>query len=146
MKAGRTTTGAFERRHEAHPVADGLDDRDSRHRLADARDQRPEAAPIFRRAYGRQRRAEHADAVPVEHAGVVERDRQVQAGLPAERREEGIRTMLLDHTGHELQRERAEDHRPANVGIGHHRRRVRVDEDRLDALASRSARQACTPA
>ena len=44
--------------------------------------------------------------------------------------------MLLDHPRQVLDRQRADDHRAADVRIGHDRGRVRVDQDRLHALAA----------
>ena len=99
VKAGRTTTGGAERLHEAHPVLDALHHGALGHRLADAGDEVAEPAPILRGADGRQRRAEHAHAVPIEHAGIVERDRQVEPGLAAQRRQQRVGPVLLDHPG-----------------------------------------------
>ena len=124
-----------ERLHEAHPVLEVLDHRALGDRLADARDEIPEPSAILRRPNGRQRRAQHAHAVSVENAGIVERHRKVQPGLPAEGRQQRVGPMLLDHPRQVRQRERADQHGAADVGIGHHGRGVRVDQDRLDALA-----------
>ena len=137
VKAGRTTTARAEGLHEAHPVLDALDHRALGHRLADAGDEIPEPSAILRRPNGRQRRAQHAHAVSIEHAGIVERHREVQPGLPAEGRQQRIGPMLLDHPRQVRQRQRADQHGAADVGIGHHGRGVRVDQDRLDALAAK---------
>ena len=83
--------------HEAHAVFDALHDCALGDRLADAGDEIPEPSAILRRPNGRQRRAEHAHAVLIENARVVERHGKVQAGLAAEGRQQGVGPMLLDH-------------------------------------------------
>ena len=125
-----------ERRHEAHPVLDRLDHRALRDRLADPGHQVAEPAPILRGAHSVERRAEHADRVALEDAGVVERNRQVEPGLAAERRQQRVGPMLGDHPLQVLHRERRDHHGAAHVRIGHHRGRVRVDQHGLDPLAA----------
>ena len=125
---------------EGHALLDRLDDRRLRHRLANACDQVAEAAAILRGTDRRQRRAQDADAIPIQDAGVIERDRQVQAGLPSKRRQQAVRSMARDDPLEVLDGQRTDDHRPGDVRIGHHRRGIRVDQDRLDAL--RPQRQA----
>ena len=126
--------------HEAQPVVDGLDDRRLRHRLADPGHQRSESATVLGGPDGIERRAEHAHLAAVEHARVIERHRQVQPGLAAERRQQGVRPVLLDHPRDPLEGERRQDHGPADVGIGHDRCRVRVHEHGLDTrLTERQA-------
>ena len=44
-----------------------------------------------------QRRAEQLDVVLVQHARVRKLDRQVQPGLAAQRRQQAVRPLLLDH-------------------------------------------------
>ena len=44
-------------------------------------------------------RADQLDAEPVEHAGVVELDGEVQRGLPAERRKQRVGPLALDDRG-----------------------------------------------
>ena len=97
VKAGRTTTGAFEVPDEGQPVLQRLDHGALRDRLADTGDQAAKAATILGRSHRGQRRAQHPDAVPLQHAGVVQRHRQVQPGLSAERRQQRIRLVLGDH-------------------------------------------------
>ena len=121
---------------EAHPVLDALDHRALGHRLADAGHEVAEPATVLGRADGSQRSAEHRHAVAIQHAGVVERHRQVEPGLPAERRQERIGPMLLDDARQVRQRQRADEDRAADVGIGHDRRRVRVDQDGVHALGA----------
>ena len=60
-------------------------------------------------------------------------ERAVERGLPAHRRQQRVRALdrddLLDH----LPGDRLDVGRVGHVGIGHDRRRIRVDED--DAIA-----------
>ena len=121
---------------EAHPVLDALDHRALGHRLTDSGHQVAEATSVLRGADGGQRRAEHTHAEALQHAGVVERHRQVQPGLAAERGEQRIRSVPLDHAGQVLERQRTDDHRSADVRIGHHRRGIGVDQDGLHAFAT----------
>ena len=85
-----------ERLDEAHPVLDRLDHRALGHRLPDPRHQVAEPAAVLRRADRRQRRAQHPHPAALQHAGVVERHREVEAGLPAERRQQRVGPVLLD--------------------------------------------------
>ena len=79
-----------------------------------------------------------------QHAGVVEGHGEVEPRLPAQRRQQRIGPPLLDDPRDEVEGERSDDHRAADIRIGHHRRRVRVHEDRLDARLAQG--QACLDA
>src|SRR6185295_8600080 len=54
-----------------------------------------EQQPVLAQTQRLDRRAEHLDAVALERAALGERDRQVDAGLPADRRQQSVRTLLL---------------------------------------------------
>jgi hypothetical protein len=127
------TTGALSASTKRIPSSTILDDRDLRHRLADAHDEASEPTAVLGGPDGIQRRPEHTDAVSRQHAGVVERDGQVEPGLPPSVGSSASGRCSSMTRSSELERQRPDDHRPANVRIGHHRRRVRVHEDRLDA-------------
>jgi hypothetical protein len=78
--------------------------------------------------------ADHLDLPEVEHPGGLELHGQVERRLPAERGQQGVRTLDLDDA-----RERGEvkrlDVRPCRErGVGHDRRRIAVDEHDLEAL------------
>ena len=64
-----------------------------------------------------------------------ELDRQVQRRLAAERRQDRVGPLALDHLGDRLGVERLEVGRVRPLGVGHDRRRVRVDEHDAVPLA-----------
>ena len=78
-------------------------------------------------------RADQLDAEPVEHAGLVELDREVERGLAAERRQQRVGSLALDDRAQARDVERLDVGRVGELGVGHDRRRVRVHED--DAVA-----------
>ena len=65
-------------------------------------------------------------------ASVLERD--VERRLPAHRREERVRPLAPQHLGDSFEVERLEVGGVREPGVGHDRRRVRVDDDRPEAL------------
>ena len=70
---------------------------------------------------------------PVERPALVKRERRVERRLPAHRREQGIGSLGFDDLGDDLGRDRLDIGRVGQLGIGHDRRRVRIDDD--DAIA-----------
>ena len=70
----------------------------------------------------------------VKHAGLGDGNRRVQARLASECRQQGVRPLLRDDLLHRLRRDRLHVGPVRRFGIGHDRRRVRVDEDDLIAL------------
>ena len=135
MKAGLTTTSQPTAVDESEAVRQRVDHRALGHRLPDGADQVSEAAAILGRAHRGQGRAQDPDLVSVQHPGVVEADRQVEAGLSAQGRQERVGAVLGDDPFEVLDRQRTDDHGPAHVRIGHDRGRIRVHEDRFDAFA-----------
>ena len=79
-------------------------------------------------------RADQLDAEFVEHAVLLERDGEVERGLPAERRQERVGPLAPQHRGDALEVERLDVGAVGEPGVGHDRRRVRVDDDRAEAL------------
>ena len=67
-----------------------------RHAQADLRHRDLEALAVLGGADRLDARADHLDAVRVEHAGFVQRDREVEPGLTAERRQQRVGPLLLD--------------------------------------------------
>ena len=85
--------------------------------------------------------ADHLDAVLLQHAVPPQVHRQVEARLPAERRQQRIGPLLLDHLLDDLPGERLDVRAVGRRRIGHDRGRVRVDQHDLVALfAQRLAR------
>ena len=92
-----------------------------------------EPLPVFGGLDGVDARADQLDAELVEHAGLVQLDREVERGLPAERRQQRVGPFDLDHPPQRLDVERLDVGRVGELGVGHDRRRVRVHEH--DAVA-----------
>ena len=90
-------------------------------------------------------RADHLHAVFFERAVLEQRQRRVERGLPAHRRKHRIGPLLGDDLGDEFGRDRLDIGGVGELGVGHDRRRVRIDHDhpialglqRLDRLAPR---------
>jgi hypothetical protein len=66
-------------------------------------------------------------------------DGKVERGLPAERRQDRVWPLALDHLRHGLGVERLEVRRVGPLRVGHDRRRVRVDQHDAVALAPQDA-------
>ena len=79
------------------------------------------------------------DAVLLQHARRVQGHRGVERGLAAQRREQRVRALLLDHLLHELRRDRLDVGGVGEVRIGHDGRRVRVRQDDPVALLAQDA-------
>ena len=131
--------------HEPHPIRDRLDDRALRHRLADAHDEVAEAAAILGRAHRVERRAEHADVVPLQHAASSRATARFSPVWPAERRQQRIGPMLLDDPRRFASVSGPMITVPPTSGsvitvAGFELTRI------VSTPAPRSARQACTPA
>src|SRR3546814_357696 len=96
---------------------------------------------VVRRGIG----ADHLDAIFGQRAVVEQGERGVERGLPAHRRQHRVGALPLDDLRDDLWGDRLDIGGVGEVGIGHDRRRVGVDEDdaialflqRLDRLRSR---------
>jgi hypothetical protein len=77
--------------------------------------------------------ADHLDAELLQHAHFLQRQRGVEPGLPAHRRQKRVGAFLLDDLGHHLGRDRLDIGGVGQARIGHDRGGVRVHED--DAVA-----------
>ena len=84
-------------------------------------------------------RADELDVVLLEDAVVVQVDRRVQRGLAAEGRQDRVGLLLRDDRLDDLPRDRLDVGRVGEVGVGHDRRRVGVDEDDAHALFAQHA-------
>ena len=107
--------------------------------LADPLEQVPEALAILGHFDGDQRGSEELDVVALERAACREGHRQVERRLAAEPGEQALRPLLGDDRLDGLEGERLEVDRVGDLGVGHDRRRIAVDEDRPDALGPQGA-------
>ena len=78
--------------------------------------------------------ADQLDPELLQGAVLVQRHRHVERGLAAERRQQRVGALLLDDLRHRPGQQRLDVGRGGELGVGHDRRRVRVDEDDLVAL------------
>ena len=115
-------------------VGDRLDDARFGHLEPAALHRVAEELAVLRAADDVHPRAEELDAELLEHPGGVELDREVQRRLPAERRKERVRALAPEHVGDALEVERLDVRPVGEPGVGHDRRRVRVDDDRPVAV------------
>ena len=110
-----------------------------RHRQAGGQHRLAETEPVLSATDRGDVGADQLDPEPVERARLVELDGQVECGLPAERREQRVGSLGLDHLEHRLRVERLEIRRVRPLRVGHDRRRVRVRQDDAVALAAEHA-------
>ncbi len=94
-----------------------------------------EAAAVLGAVDRLEPRPDQPDAQPLEVAGLRERDRDVQRGLAAERRQQHVGSLALDHLQDGLGRERFDVRAVRELGVGHDRGRVRVHERHVEPLA-----------
>ena len=107
--------------------------------LADPIEQIAEGLAILGHPDRLQGRAQEPDVVTFEDARIGHRDREIEGGLPAQAGEQPIRSFPGDDRLHRLHREWLQVDDVGDRGVGHDRGRVRVDEDRPDALGAESA-------
>ncbi len=113
-----------------------LDDEAGRVRLADPVEQVAERLAVLGHADGLERRPEQPDRVSVEDARVGHRGRQVERGLAAQPGQQPLGPLPGDDRLDRLDRQRLEVDDIGHRRVGHDRGRVRVDEDRPDALGA----------
>ena len=116
-----------------------VSDAGRRHAQADLRHRNFEALAVFRGADRFDLGADHLHAERVEHACFVQRDREIETGLAAERRKQRVGTLLFDDSSQRRHIERLDVGRVRELGIGHDRRRVRVHEHDAIALGAQHA-------
>ena len=116
-----------------------LDDEAGRVRLVDPVEQVAERLAVLGHVDGLERRAEQADRVALEDAGLGEGRREVEGRLAAQPGEQALGLLPGDHRLDRLDGQRLEIDRVGDGRVGHDRGRVRVDEDRADALGPQRA-------
>ena len=100
---------------------------DPRHRLA-------EELAILRLVDRRNRRADHHDVEFFQHPHLVQRQGAIERRLAAHGGQQGEAaghriTFLLDDLGDDLRRDRLDIGAVGQIGVGHDRRRIGIDED-----------------
>ena len=126
-------------RHGRAGVLDRVGDRAARHsqpgllhRLAE---QLAVLGPLDRVVVG----ADQLDAVALERAVLGQGLGQVERGLPAERGQQSVGALALDHLPHRPGQQRLDVGGGGHLGIGHDRGRVGVDQHDLVALVHQHA-------
>ena len=122
--------------HERARLVERLHDAALRHVEADLAHRVLEQLPIFRDFDRVNRRADQLDVVLREHAGVAEIDREVERGLSADGRQNRVGLLARDDRLEHFDRERLDVRAVGQLGVGHDRRRVAVDEDHLEAFGA----------
>ena len=98
------------------------------HGQADLGHGRPEQAPVLRGGDGGGVGADHLHAVTLENPGLVQLHGQVEPGLAAEGRQEGVWAFAGDDRLQDLGDERLDVGAVGDFRVGHDRRRVGVDQ------------------
>ena len=93
-----------------------------------------EILPILRLSDGLQRRTQQPDVVPLQDAGVGQGHRQVQAGLPAQRRQDALGLLHPDNALDNLDGQRLDIYVVGDVPVSHNGGRVGVDQDGRNAF------------
>ena len=78
--------------------------------------------------------ADHLDAEFLQHAHLAQGQRAVERGLPAHGGQQRVRALLLDDLGDDLRRDRLDVSGVGEIGVGHDRRRIGIDQDDPVAL------------
>ena len=82
--------------------------------------------------------ADHLDAVLLQDAGALQRERRVQRRLPAHGRQQRVGALGRDDLGDDLGRDRLDVRRIRQLRIRHDRRRIGIDENDPVALGLQS--------
>src|SRR5262249_15007201 len=130
-REGRTDHG---RQSHAAELVDARDDARARHLQADTAHRLAELLTILGTCDDVERRADQLDPELLEHAGVRQLAREVERGLAAHRRQQGVRPLAREHVADALEVERLEVRAIGKAGVGHDRRRVRIDDDRAEPV------------
>jgi len=115
-------------------LLDGGHQRRARAGEADPRHRLLEQLAILGHLDARHARAEELDAVLREDAGLVRGEREVEAGLAAERGQDRARLLAREHLVEHLDGQRLDVRRVRQIGVRHDRRGVRVDQHHAQPL------------
>ena len=81
-------------------------------------------------------RADQLHAVLIEHARFGQRDRKIQAGLPADGGEQRVGTLAADHFFGEFDAQRLDVGAVGQIRIGHDGGRIRIDQHHFIAVGA----------
>ena len=123
---------------ESDCFLNAVNDDTLRNRLMDFLHQGPEHLPVFSLVDGLQIGAEDLHPEFIQDPVIVQIDDQVQAGLPAQRSKDGVRTFLENNPFGGFKRQRFDIDPVRNGRIGHNRGRIGVDQDNFVALLTQS--------
>ena len=107
---------------------EGVADRAARHVATDRADDLLEPLPVLAALDGVDVGADQLDGVLLQDPALVQLDRDVEGGLPAQRRQDRVRPFDRDDLLDVLRGERLDVGRVGELGVGHDRRRVGVDQ------------------
>ena len=130
MPAERERRANDERQLEAFQLVERGHDPRRRYLEAAAHDGLPELLPVLRPADHVDGCADELDAELVEDAALRELDGEVERRLAAESRQQRVGPLALEHGCDACGVERLDVRPVGEAGVGHDRRRVRVDDDR----------------
>ena len=124
--------------HREREVGGHLGERRDDQRLGHLQPGRPNGVAEFLAVLGAAddvgRRADQLDPERVEHTRVGQLEADVERGLAAHRRQQRVRPLAPEHVRDALHVERLEVGAVGEAGVGHDRGRVRVDDDRAEAV------------
>ncbi len=115
-------------------IGDGSDDLRPRHPQPGLLHRPAKGLSVLRAVDRLVVRADQLDPEALQRAVVMERLGEIERGLPAERRQQHIRALALDHLGDRAGEQRLDVGPVREFRVGHDRRRVRVDQHDLVAL------------
>ena len=121
-------------REVARHIGEVGHDQRLRHLQAGAADGLAEELAVLGAADHLGRRADQLDPEGVEHAGLGQLEPDVERRLAAHRRQQCVRPLAPEHVGDGLEVERLQVRAVGEPGVGHDRRRVRVDDDRAESV------------
>ena len=120
-------------------LLDGAADRRARGVGADRPDDVLEDLPVLAAVDRVDVGADELDAVLLQHAVLVQADGDVERGLPAEGGQQRVGALLGDDLLDELRRQRLDVGGVGDLGVGHDRRRVAVDQADPQPLGAQHA-------
>ena len=134
VKAGRTMAGSPISGSDAARLGERGGDRAARHLQPGALHRLAEEVAVLGAGDGVVVGADELDPEALERPVLVQRLGQVQRRLAAERRQQGVGALALDDLRQRPGQQRLDVGDVGELGVGHDRRRVGVDEDDLVAL------------